>query len=82
MHYELWDTQTGNLVSEYATEEEGLADVRAAFAAGWDPEHLALGQEWDDGEEGDDADLAPTVHGAALAARVGAVGPGQRPRQA
>jgi hypothetical protein len=82
MHYELWDLKTANLVGEYATEEEALADVRAALADGWDPEELGLGQEWDDGEDGDDANLAPTLSGAALAARVGAVEAGRRPLQA
>ena len=73
MHYELWDTQTANLLGEYDTEEEALVDVRDALAAGWDPDHLAIGQEWDDDDIGDDDDLAPTIHGRELAERAAAV---------
>lgn len=69
MHYELWDLETRNLVGEYDTETEALADVRDALAAGWDPDRLGLGREFDDHDVGDDADLGPTWSGAALAAR-------------
>ena len=74
MHYELWDTETANLVGEYDTEDEALDGVRRLLASGWDVEHLALGQEFDDEDLGDDGIgddnlLAPTVSGAALAAR-------------
>ncbi len=30
MHYELWDTETGNLVGEYDSEDAALAVVRDA----------------------------------------------------
>ncbi len=72
MHYELWDTQTANLVGLYDTEEEALADVRGALALGWVVDRLALGQEYDDHDLGDDEDLPPVLHGSALAARASA----------
>ena len=67
MHYELWDLKTANLMGEYDTEAEALADVRNALAAGWDPEELGLGREFDDDDIGDDELLGATVSGAALA---------------
>lgn len=74
MHYELWDTETANLVGEYDTEDEALDGVRRLLASGWDVEHLALGQEFDDEDLdvdgiGDENLLAPTVSGTVLAAR-------------
>ncbi len=67
MHYELWDLKTANLMGEYDTEAEALADVRDALAAGWDPEELGLGREFDYDDVGDDELLGPTVSGTALA---------------
>jgi hypothetical protein len=32
MAYELWETQSGNLVDTYPTEEEALEDVRGTIA--------------------------------------------------
>jgi len=81
MHYEIWDTETANLVGEYDTEAEGLAAVRRLIAGGWDPEHLGLGQEWDD-DEGDDDDLAPPLYGAELVARVMTADPDRQRRSA
>ncbi len=69
MHYQLWDVESGHVVDIYRTESEGLAMVRSLLAAGWDPEHLALGLEFDEGEAGDDADLPPVLQGAALVKR-------------
>ena len=69
MHYELWDTESANAIDIYRTEAEGLAMVRSLLEAGWTADHLALGPEFDEGEAGDDADLAPVLRGAALAAR-------------
>ena len=69
MHYELWDTESANAIGMYRTEAEGLAIVRDLLEAGWSAEHLALGQEFGEGEAGDDADLPPVLRGAALAAR-------------
>jgi hypothetical protein len=74
MHFELWDLQTANLLGEYDTEAEALADVRDALAAGWASERLGLGREFDDGDIGDDDELGPTWSGAELAARASAQG--------
>jgi len=82
MHYEIWDTETANLVGEYDTEAEGLAAVRRLVAGGWPAEHLGFGQEWDDDDMGDDADLAPTLHGAALVERAMAAELDQQRRSA
>ncbi len=69
MHYELWDAASANVIDVFPTEAEGLAMVRGLLAAGWDPEHLTLGLDFDEGEEGDDAALPPVLHGTALAER-------------
>jgi hypothetical protein len=71
MHWELWDTETGNLVGDYDSEDDALAVVRnalrrlgpAAIAS------LALGAQHDD-ERGIDDDLPPVVQGQDLVARV------------
>lgn len=79
MHWELWDTDTGNLVGEYDTEAEALAVVRDALAlhglAAIAP--LALGAEHED-EGGDDAALPSVIHGAELEGRAQATGPEQQ----
>jgi hypothetical protein len=69
MHYELWDTHTANVLAILQTEAEGLAIVRRLLADGWNAEHLSLGLDFDEGEEGDDESLPPVVYGAALAER-------------
>ena len=69
MHYELWDVATSNAIDVFRTEAEGLAAVRDLLILGWDPDQLALGVEYDEGEPGDDADLPPVLSGAALAQR-------------
>ena len=69
MHYELWDAQSANVIAVVGTEAEGLALVRRLLADGWDPEHLTLGLDFDEGEEGDDATLPDIDYGATLAAR-------------
>jgi hypothetical protein len=68
MHYELWDAQTANVIAVTLTQAEALALVRRLLASGWDPEHLTLGLDFDEGEEGDDVVLPPVQGGAALAA--------------
>jgi uncharacterized protein (DUF433 family) len=70
MHYELWALNAGNLIRDYDTEAEALAMVRDLLADGWSTDDLGLGLEFDDGEEGDDSRLPPTLYGAALAARM------------
>ena len=42
VHYEVWDTQTGNLVGEYDAEDQVLDAVQRLVASGWPAEHLAL----------------------------------------
>ena len=69
MHYELWALNAGNLIRGYDTEAEALAMVRSLLADGWRADDLGLGLEFDDGEEGDDEQLPPTLSGADLAAR-------------
>lgn len=83
MLYELWDTQTGNLVGEYESEAAALAVVRGALSrygpdvAAW----LALGAEHD-GEGGDDALLPTVLSGPELLARAQAGGDGAARRTA
>ena len=69
MHYELWDAKSVNVIDIFQTEAEGLAMVRRLLSAGWDPERLTLGLDFDEGEEGDDDALPPVMYGAALADR-------------
>ena len=70
MHWELWDTETGNLVGDYDSEEDALAVVRDALRrlgpGAITP--LALGAEHDEG--GLDDDLPPVLEGEDLVARV------------
>lgn len=70
MHWELWDTETGNLVGDYDDEAAALAVVRDVLRRhGSGPlAALALGAEHDD-EGGDDAALPPIVGGVELVAR-------------
>jgi hypothetical protein len=74
MHYELWDTDSANVIDVYRTEAEGLAMVRALLKAGWDAEHLSLGLDFDEGTMGVDDALPPVLHGAELEARAYAEG--------
>jgi hypothetical protein len=63
--FELWDTETANLVGAYETEEEALAVVRRAMATHGEQyaSGLALLKD-DDGEE-----METLAVGSALAAR-------------
>ena len=69
-HWELWDTETGNLVGDYDSEDDALAIVRDALRrlgpSAIAP--LALGAEHDD-EGGRDEDLPPVLQGGDLVAR-------------
>jgi hypothetical protein len=69
MHYELWDTKSANVMAILQSEAEGLAIVRRLLADGWNPDHLSLGLDFDEGAEGDDDTLPPVIYGAALAKR-------------
>lgn len=70
MHWELWDTDSGNLVGEYSTETEALAIVRDALDRHGSAvvATLALGAEYDE-EGGADHELSPVIRGDALATR-------------
>jgi hypothetical protein len=39
------------------------------LSSGWNPEHISLGLDFDDGEEGDHTSLPPVVYGEALKQR-------------
>jgi hypothetical protein len=70
MHWELWDTDSGNMVGDYATEADALLIVREAVQRhGADmAAALALGAEHDD-EAGADDDLPAVLSGKELIAR-------------
>ena len=72
MHFELWDTETANLVGSYDSEAAVLAVVREALRRHGPAvvRALALGAEHD--ETGDDARLPPILAADALLARVAA----------
>ncbi len=73
MHYQLWALTTGNLIREYDTEADALAEVGELLALGWTTDELGLRAEHDDGEDGED-DLGPALSGAMLADRIQAEG--------
>jgi hypothetical protein len=75
MHYELWDAESSNVIAVTLTEGEALALVRRLLGDGWDPEHLTLGLDFDEGEEGDDDTLPDVVYGTALVERALAATP-------
>jgi hypothetical protein len=74
MHYELWDTSTGNLLGEYDSEGEALAVVRNALRLHGlsATQSLALALEHDEEAVGDD-DLPPVLAGPKLLARAKAL---------
>jgi hypothetical protein len=82
MHYQLWDTETGNLVGDYRTESEALAVVRRALRLRGPAavEALSLGQEFDD-ETLEDTTLTPVLAGADLLARAQAAERTERQRE-
>lgn len=68
MHYELWATNTGNLIATPNSEEEALALVRELLESGWDAEDLALGLN-SDTDVPDLATLPPILEGPELVER-------------
>lgn len=78
MHWELWDTESGNMVGDYDSEADALAVVRDAVRRHGPGvvRTLALGAEHDD-EGGDDAVLPPVIQGADLVARAADTPTGQ-----
>jgi hypothetical protein len=78
MHWELWDTESGNMVGDYASEADALTVVRDALRRHGSSvvASLALGAEHDD-DLGDDDNLPPVISGQDLAARALGDSPGQ-----
>lgn len=71
MHWELWDTQSANLVEDFATEDKALQAVRELLAVNR-PDYvnfLALGAMYDEGESRDE-ELPPVLSGAELQSRL------------
>lgn len=65
MRYELWDTETSNIIGAYATEAEALAIVREAITVHGRGSISA----WALGSMGDGRTEEPIVEGTALAGR-------------
>jgi len=42
MHYDLWGTESANLLAEFEDETEAFAFVRDLLADGWSPDELSL----------------------------------------
>ena len=77
MHWELWDTESGNLVGTRDTEAEGLALVRELVGKGWPADVLSLMVE-DESQAVES--LPPAISGAALLRRAEApTGPASTP---
>jgi hypothetical protein len=70
MHYELWETLSRNMLADFETEVEALAEIRELLEI--NPPEMAdeLVLVWRDGEQG-----GTVVEGAELAARARAVDP-------
>ena len=62
MHWELWDTKSGNLIEDFDTVEEGLRGARDVLAVNPPDfaEYLALGAV-SDGGESDPTELPPVL---------------------
>jgi hypothetical protein len=71
MHWELWDIGSGNLVEDFATEDEALHAVREILAVNRPDfiDFLALGVMYDEGEPRDE-ELPSVLRGAELQARL------------
>jgi hypothetical protein len=76
MHWQLWDTESNNLVEEFATEDEALRGVRELLTVNR-PDYLnflTLGAMYDEGEP-HDVELPPVLEGDELRARLTATAP-------
>jgi hypothetical protein len=72
MHYELWGTLSRNMLADFETEADALAEIRALLEIN-PPEMVdELVLVWRDGNSG-----GTLAEGAALAARAGAARSGQ-----
>jgi hypothetical protein len=69
MHYELWETLSRNMLADFGTESEALAEIRSLLT--FNPPEMAdeLVLIWRDGERG-----GTLAEGAELAARARAAG--------
>ena len=75
MHWEVWDTDTANLLDACKSEAEALALVRELLAKGWPVEDLSLMFE----DESRPAEtLPPAVTGVELARRAEETAPQRR----
>ena len=75
MHWELWDTDTANLLDASESEAEMLALVRELVAKGWPVGDLSL---IDEDETQPVEALPPAVTGAELASRAEDAAPRRR----
>jgi hypothetical protein len=71
MHWQLWDTESANLVETFATEAEALQGVRELLAVNRPDliDELVLGAMYDEGES-QEIELPPALDGAALRSRL------------
>jgi hypothetical protein len=75
MHWELWSTETANLISTFDSEADGLGLVRELVGKGWPAEALSL--MFDDEALPVEA-LPPAITGAALLRRAEDAAEGHR----
>jgi hypothetical protein len=71
MHWELWETESANLVETFDTEAEGLQAVREMLVVNRPDllDSLVLGASYDEGEPRD-VELPPVLDGETLKARL------------
>jgi hypothetical protein len=71
MHWELWDTESGNLVEDFDTEAEALQGVRELLAVNRADyiDFLVLGAMYDEGESRHE-ELPPVLAGTELQSRL------------
>jgi ribulose bisphosphate carboxylase small subunit len=65
MLWELWDTESGNVIDAYETEDQALAEVRTAVAQ-HGPDYV---KAWALGYTGNDASAGEALYGSALVER-------------
>jgi hypothetical protein len=76
MHWQLWETESNNLVETFDTEDEALQGVRDLLAVNRPDyiEFLTLGAWYDEGEP-HDVELPPVLDGDTLRARLAETAP-------
>lgn len=72
MYFQLWDTETRNIVDAYETLADAIEAVRRYVQAEGPQfaDRLSVIAEWSDDEVGDDSLLPETLTGSALLARL------------